>query len=127
MPGAGEKILIVEDEPMVRAIAAEILSRAGYAITTAENGEEALQLFEQGVGFDLIVSDLMMPKLTGFRAHPGAAHPRPPAPDRLHLRLPAGRRAERTPRRRPAVTFIGKPYSAETLTAAVRRQLDLER
>ena len=124
MPGAGEKILIVEDEPMVRAIAAEILSRAGYAITTAENGEEALHLFEQGVGFDLIVSDLMMPKLTGLQLTAGAAHPRPPAADRLHLRLSAGRRVERATEDDPLVTFIGKPYSGETLTAAIRRQLD---
>ena len=67
--GGGESILIVEDEPMVRAIAAEILGRAGYVTLVAENGEEALRLIDEGATFDLLVSDLMMPKLTGPELH----------------------------------------------------------
>ncbi len=108
---------------MVRAIAAEIISRAGYAITTAENGEEALQLFEQGVGFDLIVSDLMMPKLTGFQLTQELRTRGHRLPTVYTSGYPQGVASD-TPEDDPLVTFIGKPYSGETLTAAIRRQLD---
>ncbi|HKI92103.1 MAG TPA: PAS domain-containing protein [Gaiellaceae bacterium] len=123
VPGAGEKILIVEDEPMVRAIAAEIISRAGYAITTAENGAEALDLFEQGAGFDLIVSDLMMPKLTGLQLTQELRTRGHRLPTVYTSGYPQGVAAD-TSEDDPLVTFIGKPYSGETLTAAIRRQLD---
>jgi two-component system, cell cycle sensor histidine kinase and response regulator CckA len=122
-PGAGERILIVEDEPMVRTIASEILSRAGYETLLAENGEDALRLVEDGVSFDLMVSDLMMPKLTG-----------PELSERLRERgyvVPtvfiSGYPADLDPELFDEATtaFVAKPFTGETLTEAVRRQLDL--
>ena len=127
VPGAGERILIVEDEPMVRAIAAEILSRAGYEIATAENGEDALHVFEQAPGFDLIVSDLMMPKLTGTELTEALRARGHTVPTVYTSGYPQGVEPNAATDDDPLITFIGKPYSAEALTAAVRGQLDLER
>lgn len=60
-----KKILIAEDDkPMSRAMELK-LSKAGFQVKVVFNGEEALQLLE-GENFDLIISDLMMPKLDGF-------------------------------------------------------------
>lgn len=61
----GGRILLVEDEDMVRAVAERALTRAGYSVTAARDGEEGLELFGSGEGFDLVVSDVMMPVMDG--------------------------------------------------------------
>ena len=61
----GGKILLVEDEDMVRAVAERALSRAGYQVTTASDGEEGLAAIEQETDFDLVVSDVVMPGMDG--------------------------------------------------------------
>ena len=59
------KILIVEDEDMVRAVAERALVRQGYVVETASDGEEALALFADGKRYDLVVSDVVMPNMDG--------------------------------------------------------------
>lgn len=59
------KILIVDDEPMIRRILSTRLTMAGYDVVLATDGEEALKVFKQEVP-DLIVLDVMMPKLNGL-------------------------------------------------------------
>ncbi len=61
---ANQNVLIVDDEPEMRAALSETLKREGYRIDTAENGEEALNRIENET-FDLVVSDVKMPKLSG--------------------------------------------------------------
>jgi two-component system sensor histidine kinase ChiS len=60
------KVLIVDDEPVNLQVLANHLSLQNYAITQATNGAEALALFEQGFQPDLILLDVMMPRLTGY-------------------------------------------------------------
>jgi len=62
--GAAQHILVVEDHDEVLAIAREILEGAGYAVTTAISGEDALRVFEEVHGerrIDLLFTDLVMP------------------------------------------------------------------
>jgi two-component system cell cycle sensor histidine kinase/response regulator CckA len=61
----GGRILLVEDEDMVRAVAERALSRAGYTVTTASDGDEGLEIVAGGAEFDLIVSDVVMPAMDG--------------------------------------------------------------
>ena len=61
----GGKILLVEDEDMVRAVAERALTRAGYQVTTASDGEAGLAVIEQESDFDLVVSDVVMPGMDG--------------------------------------------------------------
>lgn len=58
-------ILLVEDEDMVRAVAERALARQGYAIETASDGEEALEILTEGRAYDLVVSDVVMPNMDG--------------------------------------------------------------
>ena len=58
-------ILIVDDDDRIRDLLRRYLSRAGYNVTTSEDGEKARHLLSQ-LMFDLIVLDVMMPKLNGF-------------------------------------------------------------
>ncbi len=65
-PGGHELVLLVEDEPSVRTLAARALGRAGYRVVEAGNGVEALQK----VGslerpLDLLVTDVVMPQMGG--------------------------------------------------------------
>ncbi len=61
----GGNILLVEDEDMVRAVAERALSRAGYTVTTASDGEEGLAAIANGGPFDLVLSDVVMPGMDG--------------------------------------------------------------
>jgi DNA-binding NtrC family response regulator len=61
-----ETILLVEDEPAVRQLFATALSRAGYAVLEARNGEEAVKVFdEHGATIDLLLTDMRMPYMGG--------------------------------------------------------------
>ena len=61
----GGKVLLVEDEDMVRAVAERALDRAGYEVTACSDGEEGLAAIKGGGEFDLIVSDVVMPGMDG--------------------------------------------------------------
>ncbi|MEY3646215.1 MAG: hypothetical protein RL127_923 [Bacteroidota bacterium] len=59
------EILLAEDDPNLGLLLAEFLKKKGYAVTWAQNGDEALDYFVKG-SFDLCVLDVMMPKKDGF-------------------------------------------------------------
>jgi CheY-like chemotaxis protein len=58
------KVLVIEDEPVVREMLNDMLSDEGYEVTTAQSGEDALNVLEEKK-VDYIVSDLMMPGISG--------------------------------------------------------------
>ncbi len=117
--GTRETILLVEDEPPVRHLFAQALTRAGYQVYEARNGEEALKVFEQhGDAIDLLLTDLRMPYMGGAElAHQLKAR-------RQTLKLicvsgypPAGETEMTT-------DFLAKPFSRDALLAKVREVLD---
>ncbi|MFH1019632.1 MAG: response regulator [Pseudomonadota bacterium] len=59
------RILIVEDEHMVRELLSEVLTKAGYEVSTAENGSAAYKLCQIS-DFDLIITDIIMPEMDGL-------------------------------------------------------------
>ncbi len=61
----GGHVLLVEDEDPVRMVAERALTRAGYTVTTARDGEEGLEKVQQAGPFDLVVTDVVMPGLDG--------------------------------------------------------------
>ena len=63
-PRANPVILVVDDQGEVAALLSEFLTAAGYTVTTAGNGREALQRLQEGP-VDLIISDVVMPGLDG--------------------------------------------------------------
>ncbi|NET42285.1 response regulator [Okeania sp. SIO2B3] len=60
------KIMIVDDEPVNLQVLVNILSLENYSIVQAMNGIEALKIIEQGFQPDLVLLDVMMPKMTGY-------------------------------------------------------------
>lgn len=62
-----KRILIAEDEDVIRDFIVINLKRAGYDVVDVPDGEQALQVFEQSGGdFDVVVLDIMMPGIDGF-------------------------------------------------------------
>jgi CheY-like chemotaxis protein len=76
MKGSGS-ILLVEDEVALRSIAGEFLTSIGYSVTCASSGLEALNIAGEAGPFDLVISDVILPKMNGreftdrlLRMHP---------------------------------------------------------
>jgi two-component system, cell cycle sensor histidine kinase and response regulator CckA len=76
LPRGQASVLLVEDEPAVRAVARQVLEACGYTVITAGSGEEALErCLDRGLEPDLLITDVVMPGITGsqlvahLRAH----------------------------------------------------------
>ena len=80
LPTGQGTVLVVEDEESIRRAAESILTRLGYTVVTAEDGRAALDVLEEGTTpVDVVVTDLVMPRMTGpelFRAT-ASMEPRP--------------------------------------------------
>lgn len=77
--GAGASVLLVDDEAAVRRFAARVLAREGYDVLEATDGAEALELIrDRGAMVEVVVSDIVMPRVNGVEllqalsvSHPG--------------------------------------------------------
>ena len=65
LPAGTEAVLLVEDEKVVRKLAATVLRECGYQVQEAGNPLEALALIDGGAEFDLVVTDVIMPHMSG--------------------------------------------------------------
>jgi len=59
------RVLVVDDEPAIRALVAKIIERAGHSVDTARDGVEAIEKLDAN-DYAVIVLDLMMPNIDGF-------------------------------------------------------------
>jgi CheY-like chemotaxis protein len=59
------RVLVVDDEPAIRALVAKIVQRAGLPVDTASDGAEAIAMMGETV-YTVVVLDLMMPRVDGF-------------------------------------------------------------
>lgn len=118
----GANILLVEDEDMVRAVAERALTRAGYTVTTARDGEEGLGLVVNEKGqFDLILSDVVMPAMDGPSMARGIRKVKPGIP----ILFMSGY-AEEQLRNQIDIDnmhFIPKPFSVQQIGAKVAEVL----
>jgi len=115
-------ILLVEDEAMVRAVAERALTRQGYQVLTATNGEEALELLganeKEGQTIDLLISDVVMPMMDGPTL---VGHARKRFPD-LPILFMSGYAEEQLRQSISIehVSFLPKPFSVQQLCEAAR-------
>jgi CheY-like chemotaxis protein len=61
-----KKLLIVDDEVNMQKVLSILFRRERYEVMTVSNGKEALDKLESGVSFDLILSDMKMPRMDGI-------------------------------------------------------------
>lgn len=121
--GEGETILFVDDEQSIRLVGKATLTRAGYRVLTARNGEDAVQLYRRhGEEIRLVLLDLEMPIVNGEACFEALRALRP-APRVIvmsgHEKAPAiGRMLEKG-----ALDFLAKPFGVNELLAAVEHWL----
>jgi two-component system cell cycle sensor histidine kinase/response regulator CckA len=125
--GGTETILLVEDEPMVRGLAARGLREYGYRVLEAADGEEALRLVSDfGHGMDLVISDLVMPAMGGRELGHQLAQLDPTLPV-LYMSGYTDDDVLRRGLMEPGAPFQPKPFTAEGLARRVREMLDAPR
>jgi two-component system cell cycle sensor histidine kinase/response regulator CckA len=125
-PG-GETILLVEDDPAVRRMAAEVLLSAGYRVLAAPSGADALRMAAKHEGrMDLLLTDVVMPGMTG----PEFVRQfivQSPSSRILYMSGYTDDAIEKHGVRGRMVRVLQKPFTHESLAQSVREALGLSR
>ena len=122
---AGEKILIVEDEDLMRSILEKLLKKEGYVVLTAADGADGLEIFRHEHP-DLILTDIQMPTMTGLELLDKV---REQDRETLVIVLTAFGSLESAVEamRKGAHDYITKPFINDDIRLTVSRGLELKR
>ncbi|HEY3053506.1 MAG TPA: response regulator [Thermoanaerobaculia bacterium] len=82
LDGSGRRILVIDDDLAIRVLLQAVLKRMKFDVELAEDGAVGLEKVQQNGGFDLILLDLMMPRVNGYefiekvsQAYPASERP----------------------------------------------------
>jgi DNA-binding NtrC family response regulator len=121
-----KRILVVDDEEQIRSMLTQMLEHEGFAVDTAENGEEGMDLITKHI-YDLIITDMIMPVKDGLKFIMELTND---YPDQRILAISGGGaiKAERyltmAGYLADDIATLEKPFKRETLLALVNKQLD---
>ncbi|MEA3340504.1 MAG: PAS domain S-box protein, partial [Chloroflexota bacterium] len=121
--GQGETILLVEDNEALRGAGQEILKSLGYRVLSAANGREALEVYRAMKGIDMVITDLVMPKMGGREL---MRELRKANPDVKALVITGYVMQEGLEELKEEgfLDVVHKPFEVEGLARVVRRELD---
>jgi two-component system cell cycle sensor histidine kinase/response regulator CckA len=123
-PGRGEQVLLVEDKEAVRVLSERILTDGGYEVVSAPDAAAALALHgEHGAGIEALITDVVMPGLSGQDLADELRRRRPGLPV-VFVSGYADDHVVEDARRDGATAFVEKPFTADELLAALRGVLD---
>ncbi|HEX2677438.1 MAG TPA: ATP-binding protein [Polyangiales bacterium] len=112
--------LVIDDEPMIRSLTAEILRMVGLDVLTAENGEDGLRVFRQSARpVDLVLLDLTMPRMSGSET---LRELRAIAPN-VPVILLSGYHEQEAQHEPGKTWFLAKPFEIHTLVETIRDAL----
>ncbi|MBR9999076.1 MAG: tetratricopeptide repeat protein [Cyclobacteriaceae bacterium] len=122
------RILIVDDEPVIRQVLENQLQLGGYEVLQADSGAEALNLVMENELPDLIILDIMMPRMSGYEVCKNIREKHGPALLPI-LMLTAKNRVSDLVEglEAGANDYIAKPFSKEELLSRVKTHLNLQR
>ena len=120
VPGAGERVLLVDDDDDVRNTVSQMLSDAAYQVTSASSGLQALDLIQQNVP-DVLVLDIAMPGISGLTV---AKDARRQTPDLPILFISAHAHRDTIDAEIGNAHLLRKPFLSHELNTAIRRCLD---
>ena len=115
------RVLVADDEPAIRKVVRDAFEREGHEVTSAIDGQEALERFEEG-GFDLVVTDLAMPRMGGLELVQEIRRRKSPAPI-LVLTVKNEEREKVRLLDQGADDFVTKPFGVAELLARSRALL----
>jgi len=119
-----KQILVVDDEAQIRTMLTQMLEQEGYAVHTAENGEEGLELVGR-LTFDLVITDMIMPVKDGLKFIMELVRDYPD----LKILAISGGGAIKAERYLTMAGYLGdiatleKPFKREVLLELVRKQI----
>jgi CheY-like chemotaxis protein len=121
--GAGELILVVDDEESVREVCAQVLTRQGYRVVTANDGAEGIVAFAQrATEVQLLLTDNDMPVLSGAAMIVAVRGLNPALPVVIISGLNSAGKAPPVP---SPTARLAKPFTAEALSLVVQSTLDM--
>ncbi len=120
-----EKILVVDDERSLREVLSIMLKRAGYAVTEAEDGEEAIGHVNREI-FDLVITDLRMPKADGMAVLKAV---KSSSPETVVLVITAFATADSAvdAMKQGAYDYLTKPFQVDEVQLIIRNALEKRR
>src|SRR6266480_3686608 len=125
LPGGSETILLVEDDQTMRLAAQQLLSKVGYHVVTAVDGEHGLDAYHaHRAEVQLVITDVVMPKLSGFELYAAIRGESRGVRVLFMSGFPAPN-FRKTVGQDPGVAFVTKPWTASELLAQVRRLIEL--
>jgi PAS domain S-box-containing protein len=124
-PMGSETVLLVEDDPLVRAMAKRLLKQQGYRVLEATNGEEALRVIQEQAGEEihLLLTDVVMPQMGGKELADQLKILRPDIKV-LYISGYTDNAIVHQGVLNPGTHFLQKPFSIKTLSHKVRDVLD---
>src|SRR2546425_1993837 len=124
LPGGTETILLVEDDRTMRLAAQQLLSKVGYRVVTAVDGQQGVEAYRaQRAALHLIITDVVMPKLSGFELYEVIRGESRGVRVLFMSGFPAPN-FRKTVGQDPRVAFVTKPWTASELLAQVRLLLE---
>jgi CheY-like chemotaxis protein len=120
--GDGETVLVVEDEPTVRELVADILRDLGYRVVQANDGPSGLQLLQSSIEVDLLITDVGLPGLNGRQLADAGRATRPDLKV-LFMTGYAENAATASGFLDPGMTMITKPFPVDSLAARIREMI----
>ncbi|WP_268796617.1 hybrid sensor histidine kinase/response regulator [Pseudomonas huanghezhanensis] len=120
---AGETVLIVEDDPAVRALVCQVLSELGYAYLEVSDGTSAVPVLESDQRIDLMISDVGLPGMNGRQVAEIGRQLRPELKV-LFITGYAEHAAVRAGFLDTGMQMITKPFAFDNLTAKVREMIE---
>ena len=120
-----EKILVVDDEQSLREVLSIMLKRAGYAVTIAMDGEDAVELLQKEI-FDLVITDLRMPKVDGMEVLKAV---KSASPETVVLIITAFASADSAVEamKQGAYDYLTKPFQVDEVQLIIRNALEKRR
>ena len=118
-----ETVLVVEDAVELRNLTNRLLTRQGYTVILAASADEAMQIVDAGTAFDVLLTDVVMPGLSGTDL---AQHLREGRPG-LKVIYMSGYTEDTIVQKGvliPGIAFLPKPFTADTLGSKIRSVLD---
>jgi two-component system CheB/CheR fusion protein len=124
-PRGAEKILVVEDEPMLRRLTVTRLEQLGYHVRAASDGPEAIRILKEHKEIDLVLSDIVMPGgMSGFDVADQALQLNPGLKIILSTEYAKSADAENGGPDRSKYMILRKPYRLRDMSKALRDLLD---
>jgi len=122
-PGRGETVMLVDDDPDMLRLIGTLLRRAGYRVEETDDPDAVLRRFDAAVPPDLLITDIMMPRMSGLTlahriatAHPGVRV--------IYLSAFLGKEVTWAGLPGAVTGFVAKPVDPRTLLATTRDVLD---